>query len=40
MKRLPHGMLYLTLSFLLLVTFSPVGSAQELSDEPAVRPPG
>ncbi len=37
MKRFPHSMLYLTLSFLLLVSFSPVGSAQELSEEPATQ---
>lgn len=37
MKRFPHSMLYLPLSFLLLVTFSPVGSTQELSDEPVTQ---
>ena len=37
MKRFPHSMLYLPLSFLLLVSFSPVGSTQELSDEPVTQ---
>jgi hypothetical protein len=36
MKRF-HYMLYLTISFLLLLGFSPVGSAQELSDAPATQ---
>jgi len=40
MKRLHRRILYLTFSFLLTVSYTPVSSAQELSDEPATQASG